>query len=118
MHPATCPEHITSMHVTSVAYQSCAGELSPKVAWILVLGLAAAGLALAHYNFGTPITPLYALGLTLGTLYSVPPLRLKRFAVTAFLIIATVRGFLLNFGVFAAARAALGLPFVWSPPIV
>ena len=85
---------------------------------MLVLALAAAGLALAHFNFGTPITPLYALGLTLGTLYSVPPLRLKRFAVTAFLIIATVRGFLLNFGVFTAARAALGLPFVWSPPIV
>lgn len=48
---------------------------------------------------------------------SVPPLRLKRSAVAAFTIIATVRGFLLNFGVYYATRAALGLPFQWSPSI-
>ena len=47
-----------------------------------------------------------------------PPFHLKRFAVTAFLIIATVRGFLLNFGVYSATRAALGLPFQWSPSIL
>lgn len=36
----------------------------------------------------------------------------------AFLIIATVRGVLLNFGVYYAARAALGLTeFQWSPAI-
>ena len=44
--------------------------------------------------------------------------RLKRFAVSAFLIIATVRGFLLNFGVYSATRAALGLSFKWSPAIL
>ena len=43
---------------------------------------------------------------------------LSRFAVPAFLIIATVRGVLLNFGVYYAARAALGLTeFEWSPAI-
>jgi len=31
---------------------------------------------------------------------------------------AQVRGFLLNFGVYSAARAALGLPFRWNPAIV
>ena len=42
----------------------------------------------------------------------------RRFAVPAFLIIATVRGVLLNFGVYYAARAALGLTeFQWSPAI-
>lgn len=47
-----------------------------------------------------------------------PPFRLKRFAVPAFLIIATVRGFLLNFGVYYATRAAIGLnTFAWSPAI-
>lgn len=61
---------------------------------------------------------LYAFGLLLGTVYSVPPLRLKRFAVPAFMIIATVRGFLLNFGVFHATRAALQLPFEWNPAIL
>ena len=49
---------------------------------------------------------------------SVPPFRLKRFAVPAFMIIATVRGFLLNFGVYYATRAAIGLnTFAWSPAI-
>ena len=95
-----------------------AGELSPAVAWFLVLALAAGGVVLSATNFGRPIALLYSLGLALGTLYSVPPFRLKRYAIAAFLIIATVRGFLLNFGVFAATRAALGAPFVWSPAIM
>ncbi|CAL8465199.1 g4734 [Coccomyxa elongata] len=95
-----------------------AGELSPGVAWVLCVALAAAGLAITAANFGRPITVLYAFGLFLGTIYSVPPLRLKRFAVAAFMIIATVRGFLLNFGVYSATRAALGLPFQWSPAIL
>ncbi len=43
--------------------------------------------------------------------------RLKRFAVPAFMIIACVRGFLLNFGVYYATKAALGAPFSWSPAI-
>lgn len=95
-----------------------AGELRPALAWFLVVALAAGGLTLTAVNFGQTITLLYSLGLLLGTLYSVPPFRLKRFAVAAFLIIATVRGFLLNFGVFTAVRAALGAPFVWSPAIM
>lgn len=61
---------------------------------------------------------LYGFGLFLGTIYSVPPLRLKRFAVPAFMIIACVRGFLLNFGVYHATRAALALPFEWNPAIL
>ncbi|GMP87131.1 hypothetical protein CsSME_00039645 [Camellia sinensis var. sinensis] len=43
---------------------------------------------------------------------------MKRFPVVAFLIIATVRGFLLNFGVYYATRAALGLTVEWSLPVV
>lgn len=94
-----------------------AGELSPGTAWLLCLALAAGGVAITATNFGSLITALYSFGLFLGTIYSVPPLRLKRFAVAAFMIIATVRGFLLNFGVYHAARAALGLPFAWNPSI-
>lgn len=95
-----------------------AGDLSVTSAWVLVLGLAALGVGLVSTNFGPLITGLYSFGLFLGAIYSVPPLRLKRFAVPAFLIIATVRGFLLNFGVYYATRAALGLNFQWSPSIV
>ena len=58
---------------------------------MLCFALAAGGLALTAANFGSAITSLYAFGLFLGTIYSVPPLRLKRFAIPAFLIIATVR---------------------------
>ncbi|CAL5423586.1 unnamed protein product [Camellia sinensis] len=90
-----------------------AGDLSVQSAWFLVLLFAVTGLLIVGINFGPFITALYCLGLFLGTIYSVPPFRMKRFPVVAFLIIATVRGFLLNFGVYYATRAALGLTFEW-----
>nr|AKM76571.1 AT3G11945-like protein [Melianthus villosus] len=95
-----------------------AGDLSVKSAWWLVIFFAVAGVLIVGLNFGPFITSLYCLGLFLGTIYSVPPFRMKRFPVAAFLIIATVRGFLLNFGVYYATRAALGLAFEWSSPVV
>lgn len=52
-----------------------AGELSPAVAWVLILGLAVAGTAIAAVNFGPLISSLYAFGLFLGTVYSIPPFR-------------------------------------------
>jgi homogentisate solanesyltransferase len=94
-----------------------AGDLSVQTAWLLVVLFAAAGFSIVVTNFGPFITSLYCLGLFLGTIYSVPPFRLKRYPVAAFLIIATVRGFLLNFGVYYATRAALGLTFQWSSPV-
>jgi len=57
------------------------------------------------------------LGWTLGAIYSVPPIRTKRNALAAGLTIATVRGFLLNFGVYYAVKDALGAPFSWSPKV-
>lgn len=94
-----------------------AGDLSVQSAWMLVIFFAMTGLSIVALNFGPFITRLYFLGLFLGTIYSVPPFRMKRFPVAAFLIIATVRGFLLNFGVYYATRAALGLTFEWSAPV-
>ncbi|XP_062112291.1 homogentisate solanesyltransferase, chloroplastic [Humulus lupulus] len=94
-----------------------AGDLSVQSAWYLVIFFAVAGLLTVGFNFGPFITSLYFLGLVLGTVYSVPPFRMKRFPVAAFLIIATVRGFLLNFGVYYATRAALGLTFEWSAAV-
>ncbi|KAL6145389.1 hypothetical protein ACLB2K_056077 [Fragaria x ananassa] len=94
-----------------------AGDLSVKSAWVLVIFFAIAGLLIVGFNFGPFVTSLYSVGLVLGTIYSVPPFRMKRFPVAAFLIIATVRGFLLNFGVYYATRAALGLQFEWSSPV-
>ncbi|KAK8939497.1 hypothetical protein KSP40_PGU008652 [Platanthera guangdongensis] len=66
-----------------------AGDLSVKSAWLLVLFFAVTGILIVAYNFGPFICSLYCLGLLLGTIYSVPPFRLKRYPVAAFLIIAT-----------------------------
>uniref|UniRef100_A0A2P2KE19 Uncharacterized protein n=2 Tax=Rhizophora mucronata TaxID=61149 RepID=A0A2P2KE19_RHIMU len=94
-----------------------AGDLSVHSAWLLVILFAVMGIVIVGQNFGPFISSLYCLGLFLGTIYSVPPLRLKRFPVVAFLIIAMVRGFLLNFGVYHTTRVALGLSFEWSSPV-
>ncbi|XP_015964587.1 homogentisate solanesyltransferase, chloroplastic isoform X2 [Arachis duranensis] len=109
---------LTSMMVNKPYLPIAAGDLSVQSAWLLVAFFAAAGLLIVGLNFGPFIFSLYTLGLFLGTIYSVPPLRMKRFPIAAFLIIATVRGFLLNFGVYYATRAALGLAFEWSSPVV
>jgi homogentisate solanesyltransferase len=69
-----------------------AGELSIPLAWTACAGFVALGAAIVSTNFGPLITKLYCFGLFLGTIYSVPPFRLKSNAVAAFLIIATVRG--------------------------
>lgn len=57
-------------------------------------------------------------GVVLGTIYSVPPFQFKRFPLLAGSIIACVRGFLLNFGVYYAVREALNVPFRWNPIVV
>jgi len=95
-----------------------AGELSVPQAWALCAALAAGGVAITAVNFEPLITALYSFGLFLGTVYSVPPLRLKQNAVAAFMIIACVRGFLLNFGVYHATRSAIGYAFAWAPSIL
>jgi len=95
-----------------------AKELTVTQAWVLVVAMALGGTLLAWNLFGPLIGGLYVFGLFLGTIYSVPPLRLKKSAIAAALIIATVRGILLNFGVYYATRAMLGVPFAWSYPTV
>ena len=60
---------------------------------------------------------LYSLGLFLGLIYSVPPIRTKQNPVLAGLTIATVRGFLLNFGVYYGCKDAIGASFAWSPKV-
>ena len=46
-----------------------------------------------------------------------PPIRTKKNPILAGLTIATVRGFLLNFGVYYAVRDAVGATFSWSPKV-
>lgn len=60
---------------------------------------------------------LYMLGWGLGAAYSVPPFRTRQNPILAGLTIATVRGFLLNFGVYFAVKDAIGSSFSWSPKV-
>lgn len=57
------------------------------------------------------------VGWLLGAIYSIPPIRTKQNPFAAGLTIATVRGFLLNFGVYYAVRDAIGATFQWSPKV-
>ncbi|CAM9186304.1 unnamed protein product, partial [Phaeothamnion confervicola] len=95
-----------------------AGEMSGRLAWAVVAFSAVAGPLIVHANFSPLIFALYAFGLVIGTLYSVPPFQTKRFPLVAGLTIACVRGFLLNFGVYYATREALGLRFRWNRRVV
>jgi len=93
------------------------GEMSKRFAWAAVLGCGTIGPILVYNFFPTVLFQLYMLGWGLGAIYSVPPIRTKRNAVAAGLTIATVRGFLLNFGVYFAVKDAIGAPFGWSPKV-
>ena len=86
-----------------------AGRLTPRVAWAIVLGSGLAALGIVRLAFSPLIFWLFAFGTTVGGLYSVPPVQLKRFPLAAGLTIATCRGFLLNFGVYYATREARAL---------
>lgn len=76
------------------------------------------GLWIVKAQFSPLIFKLYVLGTVLGTFYSVPPIQLNRFPWCAGAIIATVRGFLLNFGVYYAVREALHVTFRSNPVVI
>lgn len=93
------------------------GEMSKRYAWVVVLLAGIVG-PLIVYNFFPPLLfQLYMAGWVLGSIYSVPPFRTKRNPLAAGITIATVRGFLLNFGVYYAVKDAIGAAFSWSPKV-
>jgi len=75
------------------------------------------GPLIVNRFFSPFLRNLYLLGWVLGAAYSVPPIRTKRSPILAAATIATVRGFLLNFGVYYAVKEAIGAPFVWNPKV-
>lgn len=69
-------------------------------------------MGVAHPLYGTPglNVALWGSGI-LGTMYSLPPFRLKRFPLLAAFCIVAVRGTIINAGFFAHAKAAaFGMP--------
>jgi len=93
------------------------GEMSKRFAWVSVIFAGTIGPLIVYNCFPPLLFKLYMLGWTLGAIYSVPPIRTKRNPILAGLTIATVRGFLLNFGVYYAVKDAIGAPFSWSPKV-
>lgn len=87
-----------------------AGDLSLQNANIIVLLSLIVSLAmgspLAHPIFGTQGLNVALWGsMILGTMYSLPPFRLKRFPVLAATCIVAVRGAIINAGFYAHAKA-------------
>lgn len=93
------------------------GEMTKRTAWVSCLSAGILGPILVKNFFPPLLFKLYCFGLFLGGIYSVPPIRTKKNPVLAGLTIATVRGFLLNFGVYYAVLDAIGAPFQWSPKV-
>lgn len=86
------------------------GALSRRSGMWLSIGLGAGALVVASF-LSLALTVTVALGLLVGSAYSIPPLRLKRFPVAAALSITAVRGPVLTFGVylhFAGGRSVPG----------
>jgi len=88
------------------------GEMSIPAGWATVLTCLAlgVGLGLAPSPLASPALLATLLGsVFLGTIYSTPPFRLKRFPLMASFCIMSVRGALINWGFFQhAATTAFG----------
>jgi homogentisate phytyltransferase / homogentisate geranylgeranyltransferase len=82
------------------------GDLSAGAARRIVAAAAALGLV-TGVLVDRALLATVAASMAIGLAYSLPPLRLKRFAVWAALSIALVRGPLVNVGVYAALSARL-----------
>lgn len=84
-----------------------AGRLSPRAAWRLVMGsgVLAAGLAVTQ---GWVEVAAVAAALAIGTAYSSPPLRLKRYPAAAAASISVVRACVVNIGVYLHFADSLG----------
>jgi len=88
-----------------------AGYLSEKVAWISVLAALVLGtvpIALWYPYAKLPLLATTIGSALLGTAYSAPPVRLKRFPLLAAFCIIVVRGTLINLGFYAHAASVIG----------
>ncbi len=86
-----------------------AGEFSTPQAKMLV-GIACSGaILLAVVSNSLYLVVTVWLSLAIGTAYSLPPLRLKRFPLLASLCTLLVRGAVVNLGIFLHASSQLGL---------
>jgi homogentisate phytyltransferase / homogentisate geranylgeranyltransferase len=84
-----------------------AGRLSLRHAWWIVAACAVLALSLALSQGWVEVTAV-AAALAIGTAYSSPPLRLKRFPALAAASISVVRACVVNLGVYLHFASSLG----------
>lgn len=83
------------------------GAMTYRDAQCVIAVCLISGLAFCLSPIATNALRVVLLGsVALGTMYSMPPVRLKRFALLASMAILTVRGLLVNIGFFLHAIAA------------
>src|ERR671928_226862 len=114
----TQPGAVETARTKKPSLPVAAGDLSPAAGRRIVAACAAVPLVLAVTQGATEFVAV-ALGLAIGTAYSVPPLRLKRFPALASLSITFVRSAVVNVGVWLHFSRALGGgsaidPAVWA----
>lgn len=95
------------------------GDLSIQNGRFLVAASLIAGVLMCAAPGATTALRILLLGsAALGTVYSAPPFRLKRFAVLASVCILVVRGLLVNLCMYAHAASAGGMASMAWPPLV
>lgn len=86
------------------------GAMTLIDAWRVILSSLISGLAFCFAPMSTaPLRVVLIGSVLLGTMYSAPPVRLKRFALLASIAIFTVRGLLINLGFFLHTKIASGI---------
>ncbi len=93
------------------------GAYSQKQGWIIVLSSFSLSLGLAVWQGGYLLTTVI-LSLLIGTAYSLPPLRLKRFHFWAAASIFTVRGLIVNIFIFLHFQAVSGRVIHFPPRMI
>jgi homogentisate phytyltransferase / homogentisate geranylgeranyltransferase len=84
------------------------GEFLPSQGWFLVGLTGGSAVLLALLSRSPYLVATIGLSLLIGTAYSLPPIRLKRFPFWASFCILAVRGAVVNLGIFLHAMHQLG----------
>jgi len=83
-----------------------AGDLTVRQGWGIIGVCGSVGILLSWIQIPYLVLTV-GLSALIGTAYSLPPLRLKRFPFMAALSITVVRGWIVNLGLFAAFQQAM-----------
>ena len=82
------------------------GEFSPRQGFVIVITMGILAIAIAALQ-SSYLLAMVGISLLIGTAYSLPPIRLKRFPFWASLCILTVRGIVVNLGLFLHFQSLL-----------